>query len=81
MKAAAIAEKVRVRFWLDAEDCFAVALDGSKRAIPMVTSDVGHALWSGLTEANRVPGLVQRLMKADLMTSYGCRSLSSASPF
>jgi glycogen debranching enzyme len=80
-KARALAARVSESFWLDSEGCFAAGLDGAKRAIPMITSDCGHALWSGIAPSQHVAPIVRRVHRPDLMTSYGCRTLSSSSPF
>jgi glycogen debranching enzyme len=80
-KAARLAAEVAKRFWVDDEDCPLIALDGMKRPIPMISSDAGHALWSGIVDSDRVAVLVKRLMRPDLLSAYGMRTLSSLSPF
>jgi len=80
-KAAGLATRVAQSFWIDDEDCPVIALDALKRPIPMISSDAGHALWSGIVRQDRVPALVQRLMRPDLLSAYGVRTLSTASPF
>jgi glycogen debranching enzyme len=80
-KAARLATEVARRFWVHDEDCPVIALDGLKRPIPMISSDAGHALWSGIVDSDRVPNLVRRLMRSDLLTAYGIRTLSAESPF
>jgi glycogen debranching enzyme len=80
-KAAELASRVAQRFWIADEDCPVIALDALKRPIAMISSDAGHALWSGIVGQDRVPALVQRLMRPDLLSAYGVRTLSTASPF
>jgi glycogen debranching enzyme len=79
------AEALRVRvnevFWMPGERCFAVALDGAKRLVRMVTSNPGHALWSGIVDAELAGPLIERLLQADLATEYGVRTLASSSSF
>ena len=72
--------KVNAKFWIDLEDCYAIGLDGTKRRIPMVSSDAGHALWAGIAKPAFEAKLVQRLLRPDMLTAYGLRTLSSASP-
>jgi hypothetical protein len=79
--ATALRRRVFESFWLDDEDCFALALDGRKRPVPMITSNAAHALWAGLVDGDRAERLVRRLLRADVMTQYGLRTLSSNSPF
>lgn len=76
-KAEKLRELVNEKFWMEKENCFAVALDGEKRQIEQITSNVGHALWAGLVTPDRVRPLIQRLSQPDMTTCYGLRTLSS----
>jgi glycogen debranching enzyme len=80
-RAAILRQKVNRSFWLENENCLAIAVDARKAPVTMVSSDAGHALWSGIVDSSLEPALVRRLMQPDLMTSYGLRTLSSESPF
>jgi glycogen debranching enzyme len=73
--------RVERAFWMEEEDCYAIALDSRKLWVPMVSSDAGHALWAGLPDEPRAERLVRRLLRPDMATPYGVRSLSSRSPF
>ena len=79
-RAKQLAQDVQRRFWLERERCLAIALDAEKQPITMISSDVGHALWSGLVDRRAQGLLVDRLMRPDMMTDYGLRTLSSESP-
>ncbi len=79
-KAAALRERFNAAFWLDAESFYAQALDGSKRPAPAVTSNVGHALWSGIVDEERSAPVAARLLSADMCTGWGVRTLSSLYP-
>jgi glycogen debranching enzyme len=70
---------VAERFWLD-DGCLALALDGRKRRLPLATSNAGHALWGDLLDADGAARLASRLRRSDLLTTWGLRCLSSASP-
>jgi glycogen debranching enzyme len=78
-RANALKRNVNISFWVPQENCYAVGLDGKKRIIPMVTSDASHALWAGLPGANQHTALINRLLRGDMTTSYGLRTLSSLS--
>jgi glycogen debranching enzyme len=80
-RARLLRDQVNDRFWIDAEDCFAMALDGDKVPIRMIGSNPGHALWAGLLDRPRCEKLVDRLFQPDLMTPYGLRTLSARSHF
>jgi len=64
------------RFWLAEEQSFALALDGQKKPIPAVASNPGHLLWSGMLSAEQATGVCARLMRPDLCTPWGLRTLS-----
>jgi len=77
------AEQLRERFnqdfWMADEQFFAQALDGEKRLVRSITSNVGHCLWSGIIEAEKAVRVVARLMSPDMFSGWGIRTLSSAS--
>jgi glycogen debranching enzyme len=66
-------------FWLK-EGCFALALDGEKRPAASVTSNAGHALWGGIASTDQARTLVERLLKEDMFSGWGIRTLSAESP-
>lgn len=76
-----LAEDIRQRvddtFWMEKENCFAIALSGEKEQIALVSSNVGHALWAGLVLPERRELMVRRIMQPDMTTRYGLRTLSS----
>jgi glycogen debranching enzyme len=59
---------------------YALALDGSGAAAAAVTSNPGHALWTGIVAESHAPAAVRRLMQPDMFSGWGVRTLSSASP-
>ncbi len=72
--ATAIQRRFEDRFWLEDAGTYAVALDGDGLPVDAVTSNPGHALWSGIcspgagSPGGRVaaqPGAVQRLGHPD----------------
>ncbi len=66
-------------FWKD-EKYYAFALDGDKVQKKQVTSNPGHLLGSGLLEKWQEELIVKRLMKPDMLTPFGIRTLSSDDP-
>jgi len=78
------ASDLRRRFirewWLDSEQCFAMAFDGQKNPIPSVSSNPGHCLWSGLLDEEYADRQASRLMADDMLCGWGIRSLSSLEP-
>jgi glycogen debranching enzyme len=67
-------------FWMEAEQCYAQALDGDKKQVPAVTSNAGHALWCGIASPERGAAVTRRLMELDMYTGWGIRTLSSRYP-
>src|SRR5439155_4464769 len=47
-EAAALKERFNADFWLAKREFFALALDGDKRQVDSLTSNIGHLLWSGI---------------------------------
>src|SRR5207244_11745693 len=73
-------ERFERDFWMEAESCYAQALDGNKRQVPAVTSNAGHALWCGIASPERGAAVTRRLMELGMYTGWGVRTLSSAYP-
>lgn len=78
-KATALKNKFNKDFWMEEEGFFALALDGKKKQVPDVKSNVGHLLITGIIDDEKIPRVVQRLMKPDMFTNWGIRTLSSDS--
>lgn len=80
-KAGILKDRFNAEFWMGDEGYFAYALDGEKKQIQEITSNVGHLLLSGIVEEEKLPRLVTRIMQPDMLTKSGIRTLSSKSPF
>jgi glycogen debranching enzyme len=76
-KAAALFKKFNDVFWDEEAGFYAYLLDGDKRPVPTVTSNVGHLLWSGIVPPDRAPRVVARLMAPEMNTGWGIRTLSN----
>jgi glycogen debranching enzyme len=59
----------------------AMALDGNKQAIPVVSTNPGHLLWSGCLSKAQANQLCTRLMLPDILTPWGLRTLSEQAFF
>lgn len=71
---------IRERFWMEEEGTFALALDGEKRPIPTVTSNAGHLLWSRVPTPEQADRMQQRLLRDDMFSGWGMRTLSAEHP-
>ena len=64
-------------FWMPQEGYYAAALDGHKRQVDSIASNVGQCLWSGIIDESRAPLVVQRLMSSEMFSGWGVRTLST----
>jgi glycogen debranching enzyme len=65
-------------YWMPERGCHALALDGDKRQVDSVTSNIGHLLWSGLVYDDRAAAIAERLLDEQLYSGWGVRTLSTA---
>ncbi len=73
-------ERFNHDFWMPTQGFYAQALDGSKRQVPSISSNAGHALFCGIADDDKAAQVVQRLMSPDMLSGWGIRTLSSAEP-
>jgi glycogen debranching enzyme len=72
-------ERFDEAFWSEERGGYYVlALDGEKRQVDSLSSNIGHLLWSGIVPPSRVDNIVDRLMGPDLWSGWGVRTMSSA---
>ena len=76
------AEELQARFqeafWCEGRGgYYALALDGEKRRVDSLTSNIGHLLWSGIVPAERADAIVDQLMGDELWSGWGVRTMSS----
>ncbi|WP_040808407.1 amylo-alpha-1,6-glucosidase [Nocardia concava] len=64
-------------FWMPEHGCYAMALDGAKQPVDVVSSNPGHCLWTGIVPDERAAELIERLGATDLDSGFGLRTLSS----
>jgi len=74
------AEQLKQRFnrdfWIDQRGVFALALDGEKRKVDSLTSNIGHLLWSGIAEPDKAERCVRLLMGDKLYSGWGVRTMA-----
>jgi glycogen debranching enzyme len=71
-------ERFDAAFWIEQRGGFyALALDGAKRPVDSLCSNVGHLLWSGIVPESRADAIVDSLMGADLWSGWGVRTMSA----
>ena len=65
-------------FWTDDHGGrYVLALDGEKRQVDALGSNIGHLLWSGIVPPSRVDAVVDQLMGEGLWSGWGVRTMSA----
>ena len=70
-------ERFNRDYWIEARGQYALALDGEKRQVDAMSSNVGHLLWSGIVPEDRAALMVTRLMSPEMFTGWGIRTMSA----
>jgi glycogen debranching enzyme len=75
--AADLRGRFRADYWMPERGCHALALDGDKRQVDGLTSNIGHLLWSGLLSDDEAAATAERLLDAPLYSGWGVRTLGA----
>jgi glycogen debranching enzyme len=75
-EAAELKRRFNRDFWLPDREYFALALDGRKRPVDALTSNIGHLLWSGIVEEDKIAACVRHLMGPRLYSGWGVRTMA-----
>jgi glycogen debranching enzyme len=77
-EAALLRARFNQDFWSEERGGFyVVGLDGDKRPIDSLTSNIGHLLWSGIVPDERARLVADHLLSDRLFSGWGVRTLSS----
>ncbi len=77
-EAAALQDRFDSAYWLDRRGgYYALALDGEKRPVDALCSNLGHLLWSGIVPEHRVEKVVGALLGDELWTGWGVRTMAA----
>jgi glycogen debranching enzyme len=63
-------------YWNAKLGTYLLALQAKGRPAEVVASNAGHALWSGIADADHARKTVRRLMARDMFSGWGVRTLS-----
>jgi glycogen debranching enzyme len=76
-----LAETLRRRFekafWLEDEQCLAMALDGNKQPTRVMSSNAGQALWGGIVSPEHAQRVCEALFTNEMFSGWGIRTLGS----
>jgi glycogen debranching enzyme len=75
--AADLKQRFNKDFWSTSRRHYVLALDGDKEQVDSMTSNVGHLLWSGIVDERRAGAMVRRLLREDMFSGWGIRSMST----
>ncbi|MGH9414650.1 MAG: amylo-alpha-1,6-glucosidase [Terriglobales bacterium] len=79
-QATELSHRFEQQYWLPEQSYYAAALDGEKRPVPTITSNAGHLLWSRIIGRERARQVARRMMRSDMFSGWGLRTLSSDEP-
>ena len=65
-------------FWLEERAAYALALDGEKRPLDVLSSNNGHLLWSGIVPDGRVAEVTAALCFDELWSGWGVRTMGAS---
>lgn len=68
------------KFWMEDEQYYGLGIDHKGELIRSIASDPGHCLLSGIVDESRVKQVAARMMRDDLFSGWGIRTLSSSHP-
>ena len=75
-EAEALKQHFNEAFWIPERGFFALALDGHKRKVDSLTSNIGHLLWSGISDPDKAQSCVHHLMSDALFSGWGVRTMA-----
>jgi glycogen debranching enzyme len=75
-QAAELKRRFNRDFWVAERQFFALALDGDKRQVDSLTSNIGHLLWSGIVDDDKIDACVRHLMSDALYSGWGVRTMA-----
>jgi glycogen debranching enzyme len=73
-----LSRRIEKAFWLPSRSFYAMGLDREKRPMEVVSSNPGHLLFTRMLPRERVRTLVDRLMRDDMFSGWGWRTLSTS---
>jgi glycogen debranching enzyme len=76
-RAAALRRAFAEQFWLPEHGHLAAALDGDKRPVDALVSNIGHCLWTGIVEPAHAGATAATLLTPRLFSGHGIRTLAT----
>ncbi len=79
-EAVELARRLDKAYWMPDRNFFAMALDGEKKQLKCIASNPGHLLFSRAVSREKARAVVTRLMREDMFSGWGWRTLSLEEP-
>lgn len=75
-EAADLKERFNREWWVEDGEYYALALDPDGRQCDVLSSNLGHLLWSGIVDDERAPRIAEHLVGPRLFSGWGVRTLA-----
>lgn len=75
-EAAALRDNFDRAFWCAELGSYALALDGAKKPCQVLSSNAGHALWTGIALPQRAHALATRFLDPTFFNGWGIRTIA-----
>ena len=75
-QAADLKRRFNQDFWIPDRKFFALALDGHKRQVDSLCSNIGLLLWSGIVDDDKARALRDHLMSPQMFSGWGIRTMA-----
>lgn len=63
-------------YWVSDRQFFALALDGHKRQVDSLCSNIGHLLWSGIVDEDKAQAIRDHLVSPQMFSGWGIRTMA-----
>jgi glycogen debranching enzyme len=77
-RASELRRKFNESFWIADREYFALGLDGEKRQIDALASNIGHLLWTGIVDEEKAAAVARHLVGPELFSGWGVRTLGAS---
>ena len=75
-EAAQLKERFNRDWWVADGEYYALALDPDGRQLAVLSSNIGHLLWSGIVDEDRAAKIAEHLVGPRLFSGWGVRTLA-----
>jgi glycogen debranching enzyme len=76
-QAAELKRRFNRDFWIADREYFALALDSDGKQVDVLSSNIGHLLWSGIVEKPKAKAIARHLLGPRLFSGWGVRTLGT----